>query len=218
MHFPSLAHHVVSAQSSAPLRVAYQGIAGAFSEAAVERAFGPQSSAVPCHTFGDVLDTLLDGQAEHAVLPIWNSTIGSVAGACAAIDARAAAIVQERTLDVDIRLCLLGRPGATRDGLRFVGSHPAALAQCARLFADRTLVACDAYDTAGAACELACFGDPAIMPRWYDDLDVREPSTLGAIASAAAADRYGLTILARDVHDRAGNHTRFAVLRAAVTS
>jgi prephenate dehydratase len=103
------------------------------------------------------------------------------------------------------------------DDVRFVGSHPAALAQCTKLFADRPeLTACAAFDTAGAAQELSIFGESAgsSSELWYSLVRVHGPKRLAAIASAAAARRYGLSILRAGVQDDPSNVTRFVVVRA----
>jgi prephenate dehydratase len=88
---------------------------------------------------------------------------------------------------------LLGVEGARLEDVRTVISHPVALKQCARTLEDLGLATEEAPNTALAAQSLA----------------VRHRAVL---ASEAAAEAYGLTILRRDVHDRADNATRFAVL------
>ncbi len=97
-----------------------------------------------------------------------------------------------------IRHFLLGLPGSTLDGLRKVLSHPVALAQCGGFLSRHPeLEAVAVYDTAGAAREVSEEGDP----------------TLAAVASAQAAERYGLEVLAGDLQDRSDNQTRFLVIR-----
>jgi prephenate dehydratase len=202
----------------APLRAAYQGIAGAYGEEAVRRAWHGRARAVPSGTFDEALDELACGRVERAVIPIANSAIGPVTPALEALDARGAAITIIREVEIPVRHCLLALPGASFDDVRFVGSHPAALAQCTRLFADRPeLAACAAFDTAGAARELSMFGEPARSSTsevWYGSLSVHGPKRLAAIASAAAARRYGLSILRAGVQDDPSNVTRFVVVRA----
>jgi prephenate dehydratase len=124
-------------------------------------------------------------------------------------------------VDVPVRHCLLALPGTSIADIRYVGSHPAALAQCTRLFAaNDALVACAAFDTAGAARELATLGElgDATRPRtsdtWYSALAIDGPTRLAAIASADAGRQYGLSILREGVQDNPTNVTRFAVVRA----
>jgi len=153
-----------------------------------------------------------------AVIPISNSSIGPVAPARAALRARGSAVVTTGQVDVPVRHCLLALPGTSIGDIRYVGSHPAALAQCTRLFAENVaLAACAAFDTAGAARELCVLGDatrPRVNDTWYSALAIDGPSRLAAIASADAGRRYGLSILRDGVQDDPTNVTRFAVVRA----
>jgi prephenate dehydratase len=88
---------------------------------------------------------------------------------------------------------LLGLPGARLEDIKTAVSHPVALRQCARTLDRLGLAREEAANTAIAAAEL------------------RDPSR-AALGSAAAAEAYGLVILLADVHDRADNATRFAIL------
>lgn len=199
-------------------RAAYQGVRGAFGEDAVQRLWSGSVNAHPVATFDAVLDALLSGDVEYAVLPVWNSTIGPVQAARNALDARSDMVVRAGEVDVPVRHCLLALPGTVLADVRYVGSHPAALAQCPRLFhLNPQLSAVEAFDTAGAASQLASFHE-ARTPgeeRWYDALAVESPRALAAIASAQAAAAYGLEVLQRGVNDESTNYTRFVVLRAA---
>lgn len=204
----------------APLRAVYQGIAGAFGEEAIRRIWHGRAQPIPARTFVEALEALVSGRVPWAVIPTWNSTIGPVAPARAALRAHRAAITVVREIDLPVRHCLLGLPGTTIADVRFVGSHPAALAQCAKLFAARPeLTACNAFDTAGAARELSMLLDahgPSISrsQSWYASLPVDSPSRLAALASANAGRHYGLCLLREDVQDDPSNVTRFIVARA----
>lgn len=129
------------------------------------------------------------------LLPIENTLAGSVVGTYDVLAGSPLRIVGE--VVTPIHHCVLGLPGATVDGLARVRSHPVALAQCTRWLAARPAVqAVAAYDTAGAARDVAAGGDPSA----------------GAIAGRGAARRYGLQVLAADVEDRPDNQTRFLVV------
>jgi len=174
-------------------RVAFQGELGAYSEEAVVRLFGEQAIPVPCRENRDVARAIVDGTAEFGVLPLENSLAGTVAASYDAIvGERGVHAIAECTMP--IHHCLLAVPGASVETLRVVESHPVALAQC-RGFLDRhpQIDARAAYDTAGAARDVAAAGD----------------RTRAAIAGRAAARRYGLEILASDIEDRHDNRTRF---------
>jgi prephenate dehydratase len=198
-------------------RAAYQGVPGAFGEDAVRRFWEGRVCGHPVATFDAVLDALTSGDVEWAVLPIWNSTIGRVAAAREVLDARSHMVVREGEVDVPVHHCLLALPGASLDTVRYVGSHPAALAQCTRLFRlHPRMTAVEAFDTAGAARQLASFdrARAAGDEPWYDALEVESPMSLAAIASAQAATAYGLAVLERGVNDQPTNFTRFVALRA----
>lgn len=198
-------------------RAAYQGVRGAFGEDAVHRFFEGRVCGHPVATFDAVLDSLASGEVEWAVLPVWNSTIGRVTPARDALDARANLVRRVDEVDVPVHHCLLVLPGTSLASVRYVGSHPAALSQCTELFRlQPQMQAVEAFDTAGAARQLAAFdrGRAATGDYWYDGLAVASPTSLAAIASAKAAATYGLDILQRGVNDAPTNFTRFAVLRA----
>jgi prephenate dehydratase len=178
--------------------VAYQGEPGAFGEEAVAARWGGAAEAVPVPTFQAVVDAVATGRAALGVLPLENSIAGPVAAAHAALAGGRVVVVDEVRLVV--RQCLLAPPGSTLHGLRTVESHPVALAQCGEFLRRHPQLRARAVeDTAGAARAVAAAGD----------------RRRGAIAGRLAAARYGLELLAADVHDRPDNETRFAIVAPA---
>ncbi len=179
--------------SAAPVRkVAFQGEAGAFSEEAALYYFGVDVETVACHDFRAVGDAVASGAVTHGLLPVENSLAGSVVGSYDVIADLDLAVVGEVTKP--IRMCVMCLPGSTIETIRRVISHPVALAQCTRFLAQHPAIdAVAVYDTAGAAKQVASTGD----------------ASLAAIAAKGAAARYGLTLIAEDVQDRADNQTRF---------
>lgn len=195
------------------MRVAYQGAPGAFGEEAIRRGWRG-AEAWPAQTFAAVVDQVATGAADLGVLPLWNSLLGPILAAEAALSAGTARATGA-VIEVPIELALLARPDATLATLRYVGSHPAALGQCRRFFSDHPgLVACTAWDTAGAARDLAgpWGGSAAEAPPWYAALEGPAPARVAAIAGVSAADRYGLAVLRRGIQDRPDTVTRFAVI------
>ena len=174
--------------------VAYQGEPGAFGEEAVIGWFGPDATPVPVPTFFAVCAAVDSGTADAGVLPLENSLAGTVGDALDALAGGSLRVVGEVLLP--IRHQLLGLPGADLAAIERVSSHWQALAQCMRYLSTHPWRVVPAADTAGAARELA------------DSRDLRG----AAIASLAAAARYGLQVLAPDIHDSDHNMTRFAVL------
>jgi prephenate dehydratase len=179
-----------------PIRVGYQGVPGAFSEEAALEVCGANAVLVPFRENREVTAALAQGTIDRAVLPVENTIAGAVVPTCDAIigepDVHAVG-----ELILPIHHYVLGCPGSTLAALRTIESHPVALAQC-RNFLDLhpNLEARAAFDTAGAARDIAAAGD----------------ITRGAIAGRRAAQHYGLQILAEHVEDRHDNQTRFLAL------
>ena len=174
--------------------VAFQGEEGAYSHEAIHRFFGPQVTLLPCANFAAIFDAVEEGEADYGMLPIENSLAGSVHQAYDLLLERDLRVWGEVILRV--RHALLAPPGTTLADVRQVRSHPQALAQCAGYLARHGLEPVPAYDTAGAARELAANPEPGVA----------------AIASALAGRLYGLTVLAQGIEDHPWNYTRFFVL------
>lgn len=180
------------------VRVAFQGELGAFSEEAARRFFSGPIEPVPCREFREVGAAVAGGSVAYGLLPIENTLAGSVVASYDVLAAEPLEVVGE--VIVPIHHCLLGVPGAELARITRVLSHPVALAQCSRFLLEHpTIEAVAVYDTAGAARDVARAGDP----------------TVAAIAGRAAAERYGLDILASNIEDRPDNQTRFLVVARA---
>jgi prephenate dehydratase len=181
-----------------PARIAFQGELGAFSEEAI-RNLDPLATPVPCREFIDVAQAVESGDADAGMLPIENTLAGSVVGSYDALTACASLHVTAETV-VEIHHCVLAPRGAAIASLATIESHPVALAQCTRwLRSHPAITARAAYDTAGAARDVALRSDPASA----------------AIAARGAAARYDLEILASNIEDRSDNQTRFLMVARA---
>jgi prephenate dehydratase len=177
------------------LKVAIQGERGAFSNEAAVNALGAAVEVVPCPGFDELFAAVSEGRADRAIVPIENSLHGSIHENYDRLRASTLHIAGETQLR--IRQCLIARPGATLAMIRRVASHPVALAQCRRFFAERPQVeAVTAYDTAGAVQDLLRGG----------------LLTQAAIASRLAADLYGGQVLMEGIEDDPENYTRFLIL------
>lgn len=177
------------------IKIAFQGVRGAYSEDASYAYFGKDVETVPCPSFADVFEKAEKDLVSHAVVPVENSYEGSVAQ------------VNDLLLDNDllisgeivlrIRHCLLAVPGARIEDIKRVYSHPQALGQC-RMFLQQypqwQLIS--SYDTAGSAAM------------------VKENSRKdeAAIASLRAAEVYGLEVLKEGIESDSQNYTRFFIL------
>ena len=178
-----------------PLAVAIQGERGAFSHQAALETLGPGIELHPKPTFDALFEAAVSGEADRAVVPIENSLAGSIHENYDRLRARPLHIIAETQLR--IVHCLIARPGVTLESIERVSSHPVALAQCRRFFADRPQIqAVAAYDTAGSVMELMRDG----------------ADTHAAIASSLAARTYGGQILLEGIEDDPQNYTRFLIL------
>lgn len=180
-----------------PVRAVYQGVAGAYSHLAARAFFGdgPEVACEGAATFAEVAARVESGAATHAVLPVENTTAGSVHPVYDLLLETRLAVVGEVVLRVDH--CLVGLDGAPLSGLRRIYSHWQALAQCSRFLAGLPEARAVPWeDTALAAAKVREDGDPA----------------QAAIASEEAALRHGLAVLRRDLADERENLTRFLVL------
>jgi prephenate dehydratase len=173
--------------------IAYQGEPGANSDIACREAY-PAWTSLPCAAFEDAFAAVEEGRAQLAMIPIDNSTAGRVADIHFHLPTSGLHIVGEHFLPIHFQL--LGLPGASRGSVRSVYSHEHALGQCRKIIREWGLEPRIAGDTAGAARELAEFGD----------------HTRTCLATTLAGELYGLERLASDVEDERHNTTRFVVL------
>ncbi len=176
-------------------RVAFQGVAGAFSEEAA-LAFAPDGDAIGYPTFEDAFAATVRGECDYACLPVENSLAGSINQTYDLLTDSVLAVVAERVVRVHHNL--LVAHGTRLEEVRRVYSHPQALAQCQRFIREHGLEAIAEYDTAGAA-EL-------LLER------SRSEAGSAAIASRRAAETYGLEVVAERIEDLSFNYTRFFVL------
>lgn len=176
------------------LVVAFQGEAGAYSEQALRNHFGPAAASLPCSDFSGIFDAIHSGRAQRGVLPVENSLAGTVVAAYDQLIDHDLRIQGEAILRVEH--CLMAPAGLNLRDIRQVKSHPQALAQCQKTLRRQGMEAIAHYDTAGAARDLAAHPEPGTA----------------VIASALAAETYGLEILARHLEDEPLNYTRFFIL------
>jgi len=185
------------ARAQRPLmRVAFQGDRGAYGESAIADIWRHPIEPVPMPTFAAVVRAVITGDVDACVIPVENSIVGRVEPGVQAIAAQSE-LRQVGETAVPVRHCLMAPRGATLAGLRSASSHTVALAQCSRFFEQHpSIKPAKSFDTAGAARQVAEAGDV----------------TRAAIASRAAAERYGLTILQEGIQDTKDNYTRFVAL------
>nr|XP_043611903.1 arogenate dehydratase 3-like [Erigeron canadensis] len=177
------------------IRVAYQGVPGAYSETAAARAY-PNCEAIPCDQFEVAFQAVELWIADRAVLPIENSLGGSIHRNYDLLLRHRLHIVGE--VQLPVQHCLLAHHGVREQDLNRVISHPQALAQCELTLTNLGLKVTReaANNTAGAAEHIA-------------KNNLRDTA---AISSKRAAQLYGLDILADGIQDDSNNVTRFVML------
>jgi len=182
------------AEPTDPARtIAFQGAPGAYSDLACRHVF-PATATLPCAAFEDAFAAVRDGKATLAMMPIENSVAGRVADIHHLLPDSGLFIVAEHF--ERIRHQLLTLPGVKLGELKTVHSHTMALGQCRKAIRALKLTPVAEADTAGAARHLRDTQD----------------RTRAVIASALAAEVYGLKIAKAGIEDAEHNTTRFVVL------
>ena len=176
------------------MRIAYQGVPGAYSEAAALR-FNPTADPVARQSFDDVFAAVEAREVTHGILPIENTIGGTIHRNYDLMLEHELPIVAEvkHTIVHNLIVC----EGTGLEDVRKVYSHPQGLAQCERFLRtlrDVEIVA--TYDTAGSA-------------KMIKEQGLRDSA---AIASERAAEIFGLKILETSVQDFADNFTRFLII------
>lgn len=177
--------------------VACQGIEGSNSQAACEKLF-TRGNIVYVKTFDAVFDAVESGLCTYGVLPIENSSGGSVRTVYRLLQNRKFSVV--RSTKLCIRHELLAKPGTALSDLREIYSHEQAITQCGRFLSslkDVKVIPCG--NTALAAKMVSESKDPHVA----------------ALSSHACAELYGLSVLSDAVQDSENNYTRFICITKA---
>ncbi|MBR2187515.1 MAG: chorismate mutase [Lachnospiraceae bacterium] len=177
------------------VKVVFQGINGAYSEAAMREFFGDDVEAINAATFRDAMRIIDEGLADYGVLPIENSSSGIVNANYDLLTEFENYIVAEQYINIDN--CLMALPGVQESEIDTVFSHPQALMQCAPFLDSHPSWKQISYvNTAMSAAKIREEG-------------LRNQA---AIAGERAAETYGLEILRRDINSSDGNATRFIIV------
>lgn len=187
-----------------PLRIAIQGIAGCFHDAAMRRYFiDAQRPVVPveCESFEQVVRAVTEGRADYAAMAIENTIAGPLLPNNELLRTNAVHIVGEHKMRISH--ALLALPGDRLEDIREVRSHPMAIMQCDRFLKQHPgWHITEVFDTAGAARDL-----------FEDSSNDRHPA---AISPVGAAMTYGLQVLADGIETNKHNYTRFLIVAPGV--
>ena len=173
------------------LRVGYLGPEGTFSHEAALQKFGTCVELVPCATIDEVFRETERGNVDYGLVPIENSTAGSVTPSLEALLESSVQVCSEVALPIVHNLMSHGELA----GIRRVYSHPQSFAQCRRWLAQNLPQAQQiAVASNSAAVQMAQAPDSA------------------AVGPAAAGSLYGVPVIVRHIEDSTANVTRFLVL------
>jgi chorismate mutase/prephenate dehydratase len=171
--------------------VACQGVEGAYSQIACEGLFH-LPSIMYFDSFEHVFRAVEAGMCRYGVLPIENSTAGSVNAIYDLMIRHNFSIV--RSVRLRVSHCLLARPGADIGGVKEIFSHQQAIDQCAEFLASLGNVKVTAVENTAAAAKL---------------VSESGRTDVAALASRSCAAHYGLEVLRADAQDSDSNYTRF---------
>lgn len=178
------------------LKVAIQGIAGCFHDAAAREYFGDRNiETVPSESFHQLFERLDSDASLLGIVAIENTIAGSLLQNHEMLRQSNQVIVGEHKMRISHVLCSL--PGESLETLTEVNSHPMALMQCEQfLLRHPSLKMIEKFDTAGSAMEIA------------------EKKLMGhaAVCGEYAANLYGLEILEKGIETNKRNFTRFLIL------
>lgn len=175
------------------VKVAYQGIKGANGHEAALRLF-PEGEVLPYKSFEDVFLAVENGEVSFGVVPVENSTAGSVSAVYDLILKHRFYIVG--ALDLHIDYCLCGLKQSDFSDIEKVWTHPQSIAQCENYIAKNNFEAVPKANTAFAARDVA----------------EEKRLNVAAICSYKAAEEYGLKILDNHIQDIDKNTTRFIII------
>ena len=176
-------------------RIAFQGARYAFSEVASRKFFGDDILPVPCKSFDDVFQAVVNQNADYGVVPVENSLTGSIHRNFDLFLDHDVKIIGEVSLRVAQHL--IANPGIPLEDIRTIYSHPQALEQCRNFLINlENVESVASYDTAGS---VKMIRDKKML-------------NAAAIGSRWAADDYGMAVLKEEIEDIPENFTRFYVL------
>ena len=177
------------------LKVGFQGESGSYSEASARIQYpNPNYSFIPFRSFRELFEGVESSTVDLAVVPIENSTEGSVNETYDLLVEKPLYVIGE--IYQKIHHCLIINKNSSPDEISVIYSHPQALAQYRKYIQNRHLESVPMYDTAGSV------------------KFIKETHNAGAaaIASKHAAQIYDMKVVEEDIEDNSNNFTRFLII------
>lgn len=177
------------------LKVGFQGESGSYSEASARTRYpNPNYSFVPFRSFRELFEGVESSTVDLAVVPIENSTEGSVNETYDLLVEKPLYVIGE--IYQKIHHCLIINKNSSPDEISVIYSHPQALAQCRKYIQNRHLESVPMYDTAGSV----------------KFIKETQNASAAAIASKHAAQIYDMKVVEEDIEDNSNNFTRFLII------
>ena len=171
--------------------VACQGVEGAYSQIACEKIF-KSPLIMYFKSFDAVFNAIEQGMCQYGILPIENSTAGSVTKVYDLMIRHNFSIVRTFRLKIDHNL--LANPGAALSGIKTIYSHEQAISQCSDFLHSLPGVNVVPVENTALASEMVAKSGS---------------KEVAALSSRSCAELYGLQCLAASVQDKGNNRTRF---------
>tara|TARA_Y100000589_G_scaffold183827_1_gene174115 strand:+ start:373 stop:1212 length:840 start_codon:yes stop_codon:yes gene_type:complete len=176
-------------------KIAIQGIESSFHEEAAYKYFGKDIETVKCLSFQDLCESLKNGESDFAIMAIENSIAGSLLQNYTLLQEYSFNIIGE--IFIRIKMNLMALPGTKIEDIKVAQSHPIAIRQCSRFLTGlKGVLLEEKEDTAICAKNIA----------------KHKLANVAAVASASAAEIFGLEILAKSIETNKKNFTRFIIL------
>ncbi len=176
-------------------KVGFQGESGSYSEASARIQYpDPNYSFIPFRSFRELFDGVENSVVDLAVVPIENSTEGSINETYDLLVEKPLYAIGE--IYQKIHHCLIIDKNSSPDEISVVYSHPQALAQCRKYIQKKHLESIPMYDTAGSV----------------KFIKETHNTSAAAIASKHAAQIYDMKVVEEDIEDNSNNFTRFLII------
>ena len=176
-------------------KIAIQGIESSFHEEAAYKYFGKEIETIKCLSFQDLCESLKNGESDFAIMAIENSIAGSLLQNYTLLQEYNFNIIGE--IVIRIKMNLMALPGTKIEDIKVAQSHPIAIRQCSKFLTGlKGVLLEEKEDTAICAKNIA----------------KQQLTNVAAVASASAAEIFGLEILAKSIETNKKNFTRFIIL------
>ncbi|MBL0330724.1 MAG: prephenate dehydratase [Bacteroidetes bacterium] len=176
-------------------KVAIFGTAASYHDLAAQKFYGQEVEAIECFTFRQCCELVKNNHADYAVMAIENSIAGSILSNYNLIDEYQLRIIGEQYLKIELNLLAL--EGVSMTDIKYIHSHPMALAQCSEFLQKHSHVT------------IVEEGDTASCVKKIKELNLKNTA---AIANELSSLVYGVPVLFSNVENNKQNFTRFIIL------